>query len=153
VSRVPRVRYPPDGWAILSEIADGGFRRAGALNLGAVTVADVRANVVETMPQFGDRPLSGILGVDVLRCASRLRLERKSDGAGTITFGPTTQGGPNAGDTTDVEIPFAWVVKHILIDSTFGNVTVSLILDTGARDSFSRHASLKPALFAHALRR
>lgn len=116
------------------------------LRIGEVAAGEVRANVVEALPELGGAPVAGILGLDVLSRASRVRLERDAEDHGTLTFASARPVGQDAARADGIVVPFTLVANHILLAGAVDGVPAALVLDTGAR------ASLLPIAFAQEAR-
>jgi len=109
-----------------------GVATLGTVRLGELRVADVGANVVSTLPPLGGEPLAGILGMDLLGRAERLRLARGDGDSGRLSFMARTDG---PGDGATVEIPFTIAAKHLMARATLDGTPATLVIDSGARVS------------------
>lgn len=100
------------------------------LEVGGLVFTDVRAAVVDAMPQLFARPVEGVVGLDLLRRNETLVLEVPpgGKGEGRLGLGPRRRGSGSSA----IAVPFT-VVKDLLVTrSQIGGRDVHLIVDTGA---------------------
>lgn len=109
------------------------------LRLGGLEVPDVTADVIDELPDFIPRSVGGILGMDVLRRTHRLVLSL--DKTAALKFGAAAQRGGSA-----IELPFAFVSTHLVVEGAANGTPVFFILDTGAP---STHLDASAARAAH----
>jgi predicted aspartyl protease len=110
-----------------------GHAKLSRLKVGDMDFNNVSAAVIEDLPDLFDRPVSGIIGMDILRRAERLTIEFPSgaDGSGRLHFkGPIDEGRINADGW--FLVPFSIVNSHILVNADVNESQFYLILDTGA---------------------
>jgi len=99
------------------------------LQAGTLGFEGVEAAVVDAIPDLFDRPVSGVLGIDLLRRAASVTLEYPpgAAGAGRLRLGPPPGEAPG-----DVRAPFSLVSTHPVVPARFNGVEAFMILDTGA---------------------
>lgn len=104
------------------------------LRIGEIVFRDVTVDVLKEMPDFFGRPIAGILGLDLLRRCELLSLALMSDGEGEALLHLASAA---LGETPDaVEVPFAFVKSHLMVQAGVNGIPVHFILDTGAPGSF-----------------
>lgn len=123
------LRYAPEG-------ATGGVTSVLGqarvdLSLGTLELRDFGVDVIERLPDSFGRPVVGILGLDAMMFAERLRL----------TFGESARiewlaAAPSATAATDgCVLPFSIVRSHLVVVLPVADAATHLIVDTGAPDS------------------
>jgi predicted aspartyl protease len=108
-----------------------GHARLDALRAGTLRFDDVVAAVLPEFPDFFDRPVAGIIGLDLLRRAESVTLEYPpgATGAGRMQLGPAPTA---AAADADVRVPFSLVSSHPVIPVRIEGMEAFMILDTGA---------------------
>jgi predicted aspartyl protease len=106
-----------------------GHTRLAGLRAGTLRFDDVEAAVLPEIPDLFDRPVAGIIGLDLLRRGESVTLEYPPGAAGTgrMRLGPA----PAAGDAGE-RVPFALVSSHPVIPVRVNGRGAFMILDTGA---------------------
>ncbi|MHC4947225.1 MAG: aspartyl protease family protein [Planctomycetota bacterium] len=125
------LKYAPGG-ATGSVQTVAGHATLDALRLGDLVVPGVIVTVLERMPDLFGRPVGGILGMDVMRRTDRLVLTL--GGADPVLRFEADDG--DGGGAAAVELPFAFVSTHLVVEAGVNGTPVFLILDTGAPTSF-----------------
>ena len=110
-----------------------GNARPGDLVVGGVTFPDVTVQVIESIPEFGDREIVGILGLDLMQLCERIYFEYPRGGSGLMAMGERHALAET--DAPTAEVPFHIVAKHIFFDGEVNERPVSFLFDTGARSS------------------
>jgi hypothetical protein len=142
IEEVKGLEYSDEGFREVRSVMSGaggevtgflGVAGAGNMKFGDVVFPDVTVKVIETMPEFGARKIIGILGLDLLKLCDRIAFEYPRGGPGIMMMGGrhTTAGT----DAPAAEVPFYLVAKHVFLDGEINEVPVSLLFDTGARNS------------------
>ena len=109
-----------------------------SLTIGGVRVDSLDAVVMALTPGLGDGVV-GILGIDVLRRAQRVRLDVPArDGApGTLEFDP-----PHVLPAPEGVASFSWANGHVVLPGALGGRPARWIVDSGAPESFADSASV-----------
>lgn len=117
--------------------AVSGFAEAtlAELNVGGVVFRDVDVIVMETLPTVGGRPLSAIVGLDLLRRAPALRL-RYPAGPGPASLELADALPPAAAGQPLLSLPFALVGSHLMIRGTVAGRSGAFLLDSGSPTTF-----------------
>jgi len=106
------------------------------LAFGTIELEDVQVAVAESLPDLFDRPVAGILGLDLLERGERLilRLPANARGVGELEL---TAIAPSEGIAPDsFEIPFTVANRHLTVAGGLGDQVAHFVLDTGAPDVF-----------------
>lgn len=109
-----------------------------ALTLGGVRVDSLEAVVMPLPPGLGD-DVVGILGIDVLRRAQRVRLDvpAREGAPGTLEFDP-----PRPLPAPEGVASFSWANGHAVLPGSLGGRAARWIVDSGAPESFADSASV-----------
>jgi len=113
-----------------------GHASLRAARIGEIEGPGLDAAVMEPFPDLFDRPISGILGLDVLSRCERLAFSLRP-GDSRFVLGAPDRPGATGG------IPFTIVDSHLLVEADIGGRTVHCILDTGAPTSFLDEATAR----------
>lgn len=122
-----RLPYAPAG-ATGSVQGVAGSTTFGALSFGSVRFDSAGLTVLEQMPDVFGRPVVGILGLDLLRGCTHLRLELARDAR---TASLVLDRAPSARPAA-ATVPFAWVASHLMVRGTLAGRDTRWILDSGA---------------------
>jgi hypothetical protein len=114
--------------ALGGEISDIRAARLPALTVGGLSFVDVRVHVVDSLPLIGGVQVAGIIGTDLLGAGPITRI-RVSDSAAELSLGQA------AGAQPALVAPFSGVGGLILLMARAGDVSIPLVLDTGARST------------------
>ena len=119
-----------------------------SLTLGGVTVDSLEAQVAELPAALGEGVV-GILGVDVLRRAGRVRLTvpAKSGAPALLEFDPAA---PLARETG--RCAFSWVSSHVVMGGEVSGRPAHWIVDTGSPVSFVDPTALADSAWVLAAR-
>jgi len=104
-----------------------------SLQFGEIRFTDVNAAVMEEIPDLFDRPVVGILGMDLMRRAARLTLEFPDGGKGAGRLGLEAES-ETPGKAS--ELPFSIVRSHLVVTARVNGTPVHFILDSGAPAPF-----------------
>jgi len=130
------------GQATLPRLVLGaGGNGRGSTTAGTIELADVQVAVVDTMPDLFDRPVAGIVGIDLLERTGRVifRLPPDAEGSGRLRLAPSDASGPATEGA--FEVPFTVVNRHLTLSAILGGgpdpdgvreYPAHFILDTGA---------------------
>jgi len=110
-----------------------GNASPGDLIFGEVIFPDVSVRVIESIPEFGQRKIVGILGLDLMKLCDRISFEYSRSGPGVMMMGERHVLAETDAPSADVQ--FYLVAKHIFLDGEVNEVPVSFLFDTGARSS------------------
>lgn len=142
------VEYSPAGRRALKYAPGGatgqvqtivGHAKLDRMMLGEVSVAGVTVDVMAEMPDLFGRPVGGILGLDVMRRCERLALTLGGE-ATALHFG---SGRTESADA--LELPFALVGTHVVVEGAVRGTPVFFVLDTGAPTTFLDQAAARAA--------
>ncbi|MDP3908986.1 MAG: retropepsin-like aspartic protease [Gemmatimonadales bacterium] len=114
--------------ALGGDISEVLAARLPALTIGDLSFADVRVNVVDSLPRIAGLTLVGIVGTDLLGAAPITRIRTGAVG-GELALVTAAEAGP------DLEVPFSRVGGLVLMSARTGDHSIPLILDTGARST------------------
>lgn len=131
------LKYAPGGATGAVETIVGHASLDG-LRLGDVEIPGLTVDVMEKVPDFFGRPVGGILGMDVLRRTDRLALSLGE--SPRLEFGATAERAREA-----IELPFALVITHLVVEGAANGTPVFFILDTGAPSTFLDGAAARAA--------
>jgi hypothetical protein len=132
--------HSPDGMRVLPGVMTGaggdveGFLGAAVLHefaVGDLTLSHVSVGVIGEMPVWGEEPVVGILGLDVLERAGIASVTLGSDGAGRLELLPAGVPAPDGA----IELPFTMAADHIFVEGALGGAAVTFLFDTGARST------------------
>jgi hypothetical protein len=108
-------------------IVEGVGRAAlPGLEVGGILVEDIVVNVLPDFPDLAGLPLVGVVGTDLFRRASVVRLEAGSHGGQLVLGDITTEGAA-------IEAPFSLIGGLVLLHAAIADQPIFLVLDTGAR--------------------
>lgn len=107
-----------------------GHAALADLALAGIAVPDITVDVLEDMPDFFGRPVGGIVGMDILRRCRRLRLDLGGEDP-NMEFGAAPSRSADA-----IELPFAFVSTHLVVEGDVNGTPVFFILDSGAPSSY-----------------
>jgi hypothetical protein len=134
------VEHSPDGVRELPGVMTGaggdveGFLGAALIHeliLGEVVVPHPSVGVIGEMPVWGEEPIAGILGLDVLDAGGVASVTLGLDGDGLLEFRPAGEPVPDGA----VELPFTTAADHIFVEGALGDVSITFLFDTGARST------------------
>ncbi|UCF37350.1 MAG: aspartyl protease family protein [Acidobacteriota bacterium] len=142
VKKSHRVEYSGAGRRLLDYAPGGATGTVGGIQghadlpdfqVGEMHFPNVSVAVIEEMPELFDRPVSGIIGMDLLRRPERLLLRFPPDARGSGTFvlaGPSSERESGSGFLG--EVPFSIVSSHLLVSAEVNTTDFYFILDSGA---------------------
>jgi predicted aspartyl protease len=105
-----------------------GRAELAGFSIGSITFGDTRVSVIDEMPDFGDAPIAGILGLDVLARAAVVSFGY--DDEARLVMKPSSS---DAGTEGSIELPFRMAADHIFVEGGLGAAPVTFLFDTGAR--------------------
>lgn len=151
IERAQMTEYSAGGAAIRAWAAEGatgatspvrGVTTFPTLDVGGVRVDSLEAIVMPLPPGLGD-DVRGILGLDVLRRADRVRLEFVSGNEAVLVCEPPAPLAHPAGTSA-----FAWVNGHVVLSGEVGGLAARWLLDSGAPESFVDSVAVAPTRWA-----
>jgi predicted aspartyl protease len=116
----------------------------GELRVGEITFTDVTVRVVKTFPEFGERHIVGIIGIDLLQRGDIISFDYAKEGLLSLKPEKRKEEAYSSGKRV-IELPFSIATKHIFIEGRMNNIPISFMFDTGARGSIIDHASAQEA--------
>jgi hypothetical protein len=161
IEPVLAIEHSPEGKRVLPGTMTGaggdvsGFLGQAVidrLDIGGIGLDELPVKVIDAMPDMGDEPIVGVLGLDVLKRAGLALLAFSEDGTGRLELMPdrrlggggSSPGGAAATDTAGygtvvpagtIELPFTMAAKHIFVQGSLGGAPVTFLFDTGARST------------------
>jgi hypothetical protein len=120
-----------------------------SLSLGGVTIDSLEAEVADLPAALGEGVV-GILGIDVLRRAARVRLTvpAKADAPATLEFDPPAPLAREAG-----RCAFSWLSSHVVMGGEVSGLPAHWIVDSGSPVSFVDPTALAEAPWVLAARK
>jgi hypothetical protein len=131
------VEYSGEGRRTVKGIMEGaggavdhflGNAEVGQFHVGPLVFSDLSVHVVDGLFTIEERPIAGIIGLDLLRRAGVVHF---GTGLTAMTFSDRAV----AAGKKIISVPFSVATDHIFIDGKIRNVPLSFIFDTGARAS------------------
>jgi predicted aspartyl protease len=144
IREVVSIAHTPDGQQVRPAGAGGlggeasgmlGRSTLSSLRVGDLEMRDLPVAVFETMPELHGVRIAGVLGLDVLRRAGRVRLgwPAGEDAMPVLALGTAARGRPPTEDT--VSVPLSEAQGLLFASAEVEGEPVRLLLDTGARAS------------------
>jgi predicted aspartyl protease len=99
------------------------------LRAGTITFRHVEAAILPEIPDYFDRPVSGIIGIDLLRRAEAISIEWPSGAAGQGRLRLLETGETAA---TGAKAPLFMVSSHVMVPAEVNGTRVFMIIDSGA---------------------
>jgi hypothetical protein len=142
IEKVTSVMYSEKGTEVSSGIMGGvggevsgflGNAQLRKLYFGEIEYADISVRVLEKLPDFNQKKIAGIIGLDLLQQGDVVSVEYKttSSNPAYLHFGLM-----NHPDSKFYRIPFSIAYGHIFVEGGVNDIPVSFLFDTGARSIF-----------------
>jgi predicted aspartyl protease len=106
-----------------------GRASIGTIRVGDIRFDDVSVTVLERMPEFFGRPVAGIIGLDLLGQAEIVSLEYGAAGGPVLRLSPSSG---RSAVSESIELPYARVQGHLVVQAACNGLPMHLVLDTGA---------------------
>jgi|CXWL01.1.fsa_nt_gi hypothetical protein len=103
-----------------------GAAEVPRISVGSLRFAAADVNVVSALPRVGDRPIVGILGLDLLMRAPVVHLDYAAQGE--LSLGAQGSSGGS-------RVTFTIADRHVFLAARIGARALSLVLDSGAKVS------------------
>ena len=132
------LKYTPGGATGAVQTVLGHAALEG-LRIGNVEIDDLTVTVLEQMPDMFGRPVAGIIGLDVLRRCNVLTMQLGDQTEPTMQWGQHS----TAAAQNVLELPFARVSAHLVVEGECNGETVYFILDTGSPGVFLDNAAAR----------
>lgn len=110
-----------------------GIAHLEQLIFGHLEFPDIKVRVIEEMPEFRDLEIAGILGIDLLRQASKVSFGYSASGPSSLEM--QSRVSHRRSGSPSFEIPFSIAANHMFIDGAMNGTPVTFLFDTGARSS------------------
>lgn len=110
-----------------------GNTRLKSLTFGEISFTDISVRVMEKLPDFNNKKIAGILGLDLLQKGKVVTLEYSPYSSNTTNmyFGEAI-----LPESKVNSVPFSLAYGHIFIEGGINDVSLSFLFDTGARSIF-----------------
>ncbi|MGH7718872.1 MAG: aspartyl protease family protein, partial [Gemmatimonadaceae bacterium] len=105
-----------------------------ALRIGSISFDSADVLVLDSLSRIGGRPIAGVLGLDLMRRATRLTISypRGQSRAAVLTLGHSSRSLPRA----RARLPMSIASGHVFFRGVLGTLPVDLVLDSGSPYSF-----------------
>ena len=109
-----------------------GNANLAKISMGELEFKNIRTRVVDKFPEFGERKIIGIIGMDLLMRSPAVSINYNYGKDLSIEFLSEL---PNEKKVKELQVPFSLISQQLFIDGRLNNNPITFLFDTGARGS------------------